>query len=108
MLIIDKQKDIAILRNMGAEIKTVQNIFMYEGILITLVGTALGLVLGTLICLAQIKFKLVPMSGNFVVDAYPVSFQLNDYLITIAWVLVIGLLASWYPVKVFTAKKIAA
>ncbi len=108
MLIIDKQKDIAILRNMGAEIKTVQNIFMYEGILITLVGTAIGLLLGSIVCLAQIKFKLVPMSGNFVVDAYPVSLQLNDYLITIVWVLVIGFLASWYPVKVFTAKKVAA
>ncbi|HTA26794.1 MAG TPA: FtsX-like permease family protein [Bacteroidia bacterium] len=108
MLIIDKQKDIAILRNMGAEIKTVQNIFMYEGILITLVGTAIGLLLGSIVCLAQIKFKLVPMSGNFVVDAYPVSLQVNDYLVTIVWVLVIGFLASWYPVKVFTAKKVAA
>lgn len=108
MLIIDKQKDIAILHNMGAEIKSVQKIFMYEGVLITVLGAAIGLVLGTIICWMQIKFKLVSMTGNFVVDAYPVSMQVSDYIIILACVLVIGFLASWYPVRVFTAKKIAA
>ena len=108
MLIIDKQKDIAILHNMGAEIKSVQNIFMYEGILITVLGAVIGLVLGTIICYIQIKFKVVPMAGNFVVDAYPVSIQASDYLYILACVLIIGFLASWYPVRVFTAKKIAA
>lgn len=105
MLIIDKQKDIAILHNMGAEIKSIQKIFMYEGILITILGAAIGLLLGTLICIAQIKFKLVPMTGNFVVSAYPVSIQLTDYVYILACVLVIGLVASWYPVRIFTAKK---
>jgi len=108
MLIIDKQKDIAILHNMGAEIKSVQKIFMYEGVLITVLGAAIGLVLGTLICLIQIKFKLVSMSPGFVVDAYPVSLQFSDYTTILAFVLVIGFLASWYPVRVFTAKKLAA
>lgn len=108
MLIIDKQKDIAILHNMGAEIKTVQKIFMYEGILITVIGAALGLILGTLVCLLQIEFKLVPMNGNFVVDAYPVTIRLSDYISILSCVFLIGILASWYPVRVFTAKKIAA
>jgi lipoprotein-releasing system permease protein len=106
MLIIDKQKDIAILHNMGAEIKSVQNIFMYEGILITVLGAAIGLIVGTLICLLQIKFKLVPMSGGFVVDAYPVSLQFYDYISILACVFIIGFFASWYPVRVFTAKKL--
>ena len=106
MLIIDKQKDIAILHNMGAEIKSVQKIFMYEGVLITVLGATIGLALGTIICLIQIKFKIVEMNGNFVVDSYPVSLQVSDYLSILTCVLVIGFLASWYPVRVFTAKKI--
>jgi lipoprotein-releasing system permease protein len=77
---------------------------MYEGILITVLGAAIGLVLGTFICILQIKFKLVPMSEGFVVDAYPVSLQLSDYTTILAFVLIIGFLASWYPVRVFTAK----
>jgi lipoprotein-releasing system permease protein len=107
MLIIDKQKDIAILRDMGAEIKTVRNIFMFEGLLITVIGALIGLVLGTIICILQIKFKLVPMSGGFVVDAYPVSLEFYDYVSILTCVLIIGFLASWYPVRVFTANKIA-
>ncbi len=106
MLIIDKQKDIAILQDMGAEIKTIQRIFMYEGILITVIGATIGLVLGTLICIIQIKYKIVPMSEGFVVDAYPVSLLLSDYISILACVLIIGFLASWYPVRAFTAKKI--
>lgn len=108
MLIIDKQKDIAILHNMGAEIKSVQKIFMYEGVLITVLGAAIGLLLGTAICLLQIKFKLIPMTGNFVVDAYPVAIQASDYIIILACVLVIGFIASWYPVRIFTSKKLTA
>jgi lipoprotein-releasing system permease protein len=106
MLIIDKQKDIAIVHNMGAEIKSVQKIFMYEGVLITVLGAAIGLVLGTIICLIQIKFKLVTMTGNFVVDSYPVSLQASDYISILACVLIIGFLASCYPVRAFTAKGI--
>jgi lipoprotein-releasing system permease protein len=108
MLIIEKQKDIAILHNMGAEIKSVQNIFMYEGVLITVLGATIGLVLGTLVCLVQIQFKLIPMSGGFVVDAYPVSIQLSDYISILSCVLLIGFIASWYPVRAFTTRKIAA
>lgn len=108
MLIIDKQKDISILHNMGAEIKSIQKIFMYEGVLITVLGAAIGLLLGTIICILQIKFKLVSMAGNFVVDAYPVSLQVSDYAGILACVLVIGFLASWYPVRMFTAKKLKA
>jgi len=106
MLIIDKQKDISILHNMGAEINSIQKIFMYEGILITVLGSAIGLLLGTVICILQIKFKLVTMAGNFVVDAYPVSMQASDYVAILVCVLIIGFLASWYPVRMFTAKKL--
>jgi lipoprotein-releasing system permease protein len=106
MLIIEKQKDIAILHNMGADINTVQRIFMYEGMLITIIGATLGLVLGTIICLIQIKFKLITMSEGFVVDAYPVSIQFFDYICILSFALIVGFLASWYPVRVFTAKKL--
>lgn len=106
MLIIDKQKDISILHNMGAEIKSIQKIFMYEGILITVLGTVIGLLLGAIICIIQIKFKLVAMSGNFVVDAYPVSLQVSDFAGILICALVIGFFASWYPVRIFTAKKL--
>ena len=104
MLILDKKKDIAILWNMGADNNTIQKIFLFEGLLITFIGAIIGLVIGTIICLIQIKFKLVPFSEGFVVSAYPVSLQFTDYIAVFASVLVVGFLSSWYPVRVFASK----
>jgi lipoprotein-releasing system permease protein len=105
MLILDKEKDIDILWKMGIDMREVKRIFMYEGILITLIGAAGGLLLGTLICLVQINFKLIRFSQGFVVDAYPVNLQGADYLYVFGAVIIIGFLASWYPVRVFTSKE---
>lgn len=106
MLILDKKKDIDILWNVGADIGTIQRIFMFEGLLITFIGACIGLVLGTLICLIQIEFKIIPFNSGFVINSYPVSLQLSDYFIVFAAVIVIGFLSSWYPVRVFASKGI--
>ena len=106
MLILDKEKDIDILSNMGADMGMIQKIFMFEGMLITFVGTLIGLALGTAICLVQIIFKPIRFNEGFVVSSYPVSLQFTDYLSVLATVLVIGLLASWYPVRVFASKEV--
>jgi len=104
MLILDKEKDIDILWKMGADMQAVKKIFMYEGMLITFIGALGGLILGTLLCLAQIKFKLIGFGPGFKVDAYPVSLQATDYLYVFIVVIVIGFLSSWYPVRMFTAR----
>jgi len=104
MLILDKEKDIDILWKMGADMQSVKKIFMYEGVLITFIGAVGGLVLGTLLCLAQIKFKLISFGPGFKVDAYPVCLQATDYLYVFIVVMFIGILSSSYPVKMFTAK----
>ncbi|HTA83512.1 MAG TPA: FtsX-like permease family protein [Bacteroidia bacterium] len=106
MLILDKKKDIDILWNMGADIRTIQRIFMFEGLLITFIGACIGLILGTAICLIQIKFKLVPFSSGFVISSYPVSLQVSDYFSVFAAVIVIGFFSSWYPVRTFASKGI--
>ena len=104
MLIIEKKKDISILHNMGADIRTIRRIFLVEGMLITFIGALSGLVLGTLICVLQMKFSFVKFEEGYVVDAYPVSFHLPDFILVTIAVLLIGFMASWYPVRIFTKK----
>ncbi len=104
MLIIEKKKDITILNDMGADIQLIRRIFLMEGLLITIIGAVLGLVLGTFICWLQIKFSLVRFTDGYVVDAYPIKLQLSDFLIVSAAVLTIGFFAAWYPVRVFTKR----
>ncbi|MCB0755224.1 MAG: ABC transporter permease [Flavobacteriales bacterium] len=101
MLILEKKKDINILRSMGASEELIQRIFILEGIFISMIGAVGGLVLGLLVCYAQIQFELVKLSsgGNYIVQAYPVEVQPMDVLYVFHVVATIGLLAAWLPVR---------
>lgn len=106
MLIIDKKEDIFIFRSMGASPKTIQQIFLFEGWLISISGAVIGSLLGVLACWLQIKFEFItlPSSGSFVISAYPVQVIFTDILLVFSVVVLIGFLASWYPVKFISQK----
>src|SRR5271170_7453037 len=71
MLVLEKQKDIAVLKAMGAYDTRIQNIFLTEGFLLAGIGGGTGMLLAFLICLAQLKFKLVKLQGGtFIIDYY--------------------------------------
>jgi lipoprotein-releasing system permease protein len=102
VLIIEKRNDIGILNSMGANKKTIQRIFQAEGLFISMSGAVLGLILGLFICWAQMHFGLLKLegSGSFLIDAYPVSIRFIDVIAVFITVLLIGLLASKYTVKI--------
>jgi lipoprotein-releasing system permease protein len=104
MLIIEKKKDIGLMHNMGADIKRIQKIFLMEGMLITIIGVGVGLILGAVICWLQMRFSLVKISADIDAPAYPVNMIASDFVKIIAVVLLIGFFAAWYPVSVFTKK----
>jgi len=101
MLILDKQKDIGILRSLGARDATIKQIFFLEGLLITLTGAIAGLLLGLLVCFVQLKFGLVKLQGggSFIMDAYPVEMMLTDFLYVFITIALIGSASAWLPVK---------
>lgn len=106
MIILEKKNDIATLRNMGANLKTIKQIFLYEGMLISTVGAIAGLLLGLFICWLQIHYKLVKIqsSGTLIIDAYPVQIQWPDILFVFLTVLAIGFIAAWFPVRFITKR----
>ncbi len=106
MLIIEKKEDIATFRSLGADLKTIRNIFFSEGWLITIVGAILGLILGGFICWLQIKFGFVRLqgAGSFIIDAYPVKLIWTDFAIILITVAFIGYMAAWYPVRYITKR----
>lgn len=107
MLILDKKKDIAVLHSMGAGNRLIKRIFLFEGIMISIGGALLGLLLGGIISWLQQTYGLIGLgsgSGTFVVDAYPVRIKLLDFVVVFFTVFAIGLLAAWYPVKQISRK----
>ena len=94
MLIIEKRDDIATLRAMGADDALVSQVFVREGWMISLLGIAVGVAAGLLVCFLQQRFGLVKMPGNFVVEAYPVVVQPADIILIVLGVALIGWIIS--------------
>jgi len=103
MLIIDKKKDIWVLKTMGASNTLIQKIFFTEGMLINLLGAFSGMAIGALICWLQQTLGLLRLHGG-IVDFYPVELQFIDFIYVTGIVIIIGLLASWYPARILTKK----
>ena len=99
MLIIDKREDIRILSHMGADEAMIRRIFLFEGWLISSLGTLSGLVLGVLICLGQQHYGWLKLGtgSEYIISAYPVQVQMPDIALVAAIVLVLGFVAAWYP-----------
>ena len=94
MLIIEKREDISTLRAMGAGEKLIRRVFVLEGWFISLLGLAIGLLMGLAFCLLQQRFGLISMPGNFVIQAYPVVLKSSDLLITALSVAILGYLIA--------------
>ncbi|HEK19496.1 FtsX-like permease family protein [Mucilaginibacter sp.] len=95
MLVIDKRKDIAILTSLGAGKPLIQGIFFFEGMMISFIGCIGGIIMGSLVCLAQQHFKLIKMGSSLsVLDAYPVAFKPTDFVLVFFTVLAISVIAS--------------
>lgn len=100
MLVLEKKKDIQVLKAMGADQGLLQKIFLAEGLLLSLVGMAGGMAIALVLYFLQTRFKLVPLEGaTFLIDYYPVKLILSDFLLVASTVLTIGILASWIPAR---------
>ena len=105
MLIIEKERDIEILKSLGADSDLIRKIFIFEGWMISIVGAVTGVILGFIVCWIQQTFGLVKLhSETLIMDAYPVVMKIKDFIIVPATVLLIGYWAAWYPVRFLTRK----
>lgn len=98
MLILEKQKDIQILKAMGSTSLTIQKIFLSEGLLLAGIGGTGGIALALLVGWLQVTFKLIKLQGStFLIDHYPVKFLPADILLVFITVVIIAFIASWFP-----------
>ncbi len=101
MLIIEKRRDISVLRSMGASRQLIRRIFLSEGIMISLAGALGGIFVGGLIAWLQMRFGMIPLQaeGVFIIDSYPVQVKVSDLIMVGFTVFCIGLLASSIPLR---------
>ncbi|MFN5640984.1 MAG: FtsX-like permease family protein [Sphingobacteriales bacterium] len=98
MLVLEKKQDIYILKALGADRSLIRRIFLAEGVLLAGIGALSGIMIALILYYLQINYKLVPLQGqSFLIDYYPVTLVVSDFILVSLTVIGIGALASWIP-----------
>jgi lipoprotein-releasing system permease protein len=98
MMVMEKSRDIAILKSMGATDRSIMKIFMYEGWIIGVFGTLLGLVSGLLICGALKRFEIIKLDPSvFYMTTLPVKIVVSDIFIITVASCILCFVATLYP-----------
>ena len=100
MMVMEKTKDIAILKAMGATDASIRKIFVFEGLLIGALGTFLGVVIGFIMCTLLEKYKFIELPGDvYYLTTLPVNLDLTDVAVIAASAMIICFLATLYPAR---------
>jgi lipoprotein-releasing system permease protein len=98
MMVMEKTRDIAVLVSLGAKKQQVRRIFMAQGVLIGVLGTALGLVIGYAVSWAGGHYRLITLSAEvYSIDYVPFAPRLSDGILVAAIALGVSFIATIYP-----------
>ena len=100
MSVIEKKRDIGILRSMGSKEKSILKIFMYEGLMIGLTGTFLGVILGYFICFLQLQYNIYPLDPTqYKINSLPMELRISDFFFITGISNLLALIAAYIPAK---------
>ncbi|MFN2419793.1 MAG: FtsX-like permease family protein [Gemmatimonadota bacterium] len=98
MIVMDKTKEIGILRSMGMQARAIRRVFVYQGALIGVVGTGFGLMAGLIAVWLLARYRFISLPGDvYFIDTLPVSIEPTNISLIVGASLVICLLATLYP-----------
>ncbi|MEW6006393.1 MAG: ABC transporter permease [Stygiobacter sp.] len=100
MTVIEKKRDIGILRSLGLNEKSIKKIFLTNGLMSGLLGTLIGLMLGLFVCYLQIHYKLYPLDPmKYIIDAIPIEIRVTDIIAISFMAIILSSLAAYFPAK---------
>jgi len=100
MMVMEKTKDIAILKAMGATNKSIRKIFVFKGIVIGSIGTIFGVCLGFILCTVLKYYQFIELPGDvYYITTLPVKLELLDVVIIASATMAISFLATLYPAR---------
>ena len=100
MTVIEKTRDIGILKSMGATNLAVRRIFLYQGLLVGVVGTVAGIALGVLVVILQQKYHLLTLDPTvYIISAIPVELRLTDFIFIALAAVGLATFASRLPAR---------
>lgn len=100
MLVIEKRREIAVLLSMGARRRQIRRIFIYQGVVIAVVGTAIGLAVSFTFAWAANAYHWIPLSAKvYAVNYVPFHARWSDGVMVAAIALLVSLVATLYPAR---------
>ena len=97
MMVMEKTKDIAILKTMGATDRSIRKIFMYQGMVIGMIGTGIGVTLGLVLCFVLMHWRIIELPSVYAFSTLPVLLEASDVLVIAFSALAICFLSTLYP-----------
>jgi len=98
MMVMKKTKEIAILKSMGATRQSIMQIFVMDGLFIGFFGTALGLILGLIMCGLLQRYEFIQLPRDvYLISTLPVKIQTMDVVMIVGAAVLISFLATLYP-----------
>ncbi len=97
MVTMEKTRDIGVLKSMGADSSSIQKIFTFEGLVVGIGGTLIGILVGFILCWMQVKFKFFALPNEYIVDYMPVIIQWTDFISVAIASIIISIVSTVYP-----------
>ncbi|MCC5925340.1 MAG: ABC transporter permease [Bacteroidetes bacterium] len=101
MMVLERVRDIGILKTVGTSDRKIRNIFLLEGFLVGFIGLSIGVLIAATFNYVQATYQIIPLSEeNYYMSTAPVNPRLQDFLIVGAVTISLCIAASWLPAKV--------
>ncbi|MCP4631504.1 MAG: lipoprotein-releasing ABC transporter permease subunit [candidate division Zixibacteria bacterium] len=98
MIVLEKRRDIGILKSLGARSSSLKKVFIIKGMLVSSVGILIGILLGTGLCIVQDRYSVISLPADiYFISELPVEIHALDYFEIVAITLIIAFFASLYP-----------
>ncbi|WP_020403166.1 ABC transporter permease [Gracilimonas tropica] len=101
MMVLERTRDIGILKTIGSKSRIIRRIFMMEGLLVAGVGLSIGIAISLLFYVLQVNFQIIPLSQeNYFMKYAPVEPHLIDFFLVTAITFILSAIASWFPARI--------
>lgn len=101
MMVLERTKDIGILKTIGSKSSIIRKVFLLEGLMVASIGLIIGIAISLLFAWLQINYQIIPLSEeNYYMSYAPVEPHLLDFVITSVVTIVLCALASWLPARI--------
>jgi len=100
MVVMEKQKDIGVLKTMGANSRSIQRIFILQGVISGIIGSGLGSIIGYILCWSQLKYKWFSLPSDiYFINSLPIEMRVTDFVFIFAAATLLCFVATIFPAR---------